>query len=72
MRWWWPSPPQRSDDEISLRVAMMVNTGAIKPELALMYERVLRDEAAGKSSVMRDPGVRPHLPRRPSWARRWE
>jgi hypothetical protein len=50
----------------------MVNAGEIKSELAPMYERALRDEAAGTSIVMRDPGVRPHLPRRPSWAGRWE
>ena len=67
MRWWWPTPPQRSDDEISIRVATMVNTGAIKPALAAMFEKALRDEAAGKSIVMRDPGVRPRLPKKPSW-----
>ena len=72
MRWWWPSPPQRSDDEISLRVAKMVIAGEIRAEFAAMYERALRDEAAGKSVVMRDPGVRPRPPRRTSWARRWE
>ena len=53
MHWWWPSPPQRTDDEISLRVAALVNAGEIKPDLATAYERALRDEAAGKSIVMR-------------------
>ena len=67
MRWWWPSPPQRSDAEISIRVAKMVNAGEIKPELAQMFERALRDEAAGKVIIMRDPGIRPRPPRKPSW-----
>ena len=50
----------------------MVNKGEIKPEQAEMFERALRDEQDGKSIVMRDPGVRPRPPRRPSWASRWE
>ena len=46
----------------------MVNKGEIKPELAEMFERALRDEQDGKSIVMRDPGIRPRPPKRPSWA----
>lgn len=68
MHWWWPAPPQRTDDEISIRVAKMVNAGEIKPELAQMFERALRDEVAGKAIIMRDPGIRPRPPRKPSWA----
>jgi hypothetical protein len=67
MSWWHPFTPQRSDDEIAAHVAAMVNAGKIKPELAPMIERVLRDEADGKSTVMRDPMIRPKPPRRPSW-----
>jgi hypothetical protein len=44
----------------------MVNAGEIKPELAQMFERALRDEAAGKVIIMRDPGIRPRPPRKPS------
>ena len=50
--------PQRTDDEISIRVAKMVNAGEIKPELAQMFERALRTKLRGKTIVMRDPGVR--------------
>ena len=59
------------DDEITLRIAAEVAAGRIAPALAHMYERALRDEQAGKATIMRDPGVRPKPPRRPSWAR-WE
>ena len=69
MRWWWPTPPRRSDDEISLRVAKMVTTGEIKPDLAPMFEKILRDERDGRAIVMRDPGIRPRPPRKPSWDR---
>jgi hypothetical protein len=53
---------------------MMVATGEIKPELAPMYERVLRDEADGKAITMNSLArsvPRPRPPKRPSWAR-WE
>ena len=66
-----PTPPQRSDDEIAHRVATMVAKGEIKPELAPMFEKALRSEADGRSVVMRNPGVKPKPPRRPSWSR-WE
>jgi hypothetical protein len=49
----------------------MVSKGEIKAAHAHMYERVLRDEAAGRSTIMRDPKIKPKPPRRPSWAR-WE
>ena len=72
MRWWWPTPPQRTDDEITARINTMVSTGQIRADQAPMYERALRDEVDGKAIVMRDPGIRPRPPRRPSWASRWE
>ena len=33
MRWWRPTPPERSDDEISLLVARMVTTGEINGDM---------------------------------------
>jgi len=45
----------------------MVERGEIPAALAGMFERALRDEQAGKAIVMRDPGVRPRPPKRPSW-----
>lgn len=48
MRWWWPIPPRRTDDEITARIAAMVATGQIRAEYAAMYEKALRDEADGK------------------------
>jgi hypothetical protein len=39
----------------------------VKPELKSMFERALANEAAGDGEVMRDPQVRPRLPRKPSW-----
>ena len=64
---WWRVLPPRTDDEITERVTAMVRAGEIKPELAPMFERALRDEQAGKAIVMRNPGVRPRPPKRPSW-----
>jgi hypothetical protein len=43
MAWWHRFVLHNSDAEIRERVASMVATGEIKPELAPMYERVLRD-----------------------------
>ena len=37
---------------------------------AHVRERALRDEVDGKAIIMRDPGIRPRPPRRPSWASR--
>ena len=62
MRWWWPSAHERSDREIAERVAEMVRTGQIKPALAHLFERALRDERDGRSIIMREP-PRP----RPKW-----
>ena len=69
MSWWRPLPLKRSDDEIAARIVAMVNAGEIKPELAEMYERALRSEADGSSMVMRNPGIRPRPPKKPSWER---
>ena len=56
MKWWWTpsSTPRRSDDAIAKRVNDMVTTGAIKPELAQMYERALRAVADGEAVDMVD------------------
>jgi hypothetical protein len=66
-RWFWDAPV-RSDDEIAAIVVAAVKSGAIKPELAHMYASALQDEADGKSIVMRDPGIRPRPPKKPSWS----
>ena len=39
----------------------------IKPELAHMFERALRDEADGKSIVMREPRIVRKFPKGPSY-----
>jgi hypothetical protein len=65
--WWRPFTKPRSDYEIAERVAAEVAAGRIAPTLAPMFEKALRDEQAGKAIVMRDPGVRPRPPKRPSW-----
>ena len=41
------------------------------PYLEQLRQRALQDERDGKCVVMRNPGVKPKPPRRPSWAR-WE
>jgi hypothetical protein len=74
MAWWHRFVLHNSDAEIRERAASMVATGEIKPELAPMYERVLRDEADGKAITMNSLArsvPRPRPPKRPSWAR-WE
>ena len=53
MRWWW-SPSPSSDDEIVQCVHDMVAAAKIRPELAQMYERVLRDVADGEAVNMND------------------
>ena len=65
MAWWRPFTSWRSDDEIATYVIAEVEAGRIKPELASMVERALRDEAAGKCVVMRKPDIRPRPPRAP-------
>jgi hypothetical protein len=67
--WWRPFRPDYADDEIAFRVARMVSTGEIKPEQARWIEKALRDEQAGKCVVMRNPGIKPRPPRKPSWER---
>ena len=67
MAWWRFLAPPRTDDEIAARIVAMVERGEIPAALAGMFERALRDEQAGKAIVMRDPGVRPRPPKRPSW-----
>lgn len=50
----------------------MVVTGKIRPELAVMTEKALRDEADGKSVTMNTmlrSNPKPKPPRRPSWDR---
>jgi hypothetical protein len=34
----------------------------------MLLRRAREDEAAGKAWIMRDPGVKPRLPRKPSWS----
>ncbi|MBR1153572.1 hypothetical protein [Bradyrhizobium sp. JYMT SZCCT0428] len=34
-----------------------------------MIARAFADEGAGRAVIMRDPGIRPKPPRRPSWDR---
>ena len=68
MAWWRPFTSWRSDDEIATYVIAEVEAGRIKPELASMVERALRDEAAGKCIVMRNPGIKPRPPRAPGLA----
>jgi hypothetical protein len=65
MAWWHPFRSQRTDDEIASYVVGEVAAGRIKPESAPMVERILRDEAAGRCVVMRDPKIRPRPPRAP-------
>jgi hypothetical protein len=65
MSWWRPA--QRSDDEITRYVMGEVEAGRIALERAPMVERILRDEAAGKCVVMRDPKIIKRPPRKPSW-----
>ena len=67
MSWWHPFTPHRSDDEIAAYVVKEVAAGRIPPALAQACERALRDEAAGKAIVMRDPKIKPRMPRKPSW-----
>jgi hypothetical protein len=42
-------------DEIAARIAAEVEAGRIAPVLAHMFEKALRDEQAGKGTVMRNP-----------------
>ena len=65
MAWWRPFVFSRTDDEISTYVIGEVKAGRIKPETAPALERTLRDEAAGKCVVMRNPGIKPRPPRAP-------
>ena len=70
MSWWRFFTPERTDDEIAAYVVAEVAAGRIKPEMAPMLERALRDEAAGKCVVMRKPKIVRKLPRSPEEARR--
>jgi hypothetical protein len=62
MSWWRPARPC-TDNEITAYVAAEVVAGRIKTELAPMVERALRDEAAGKCVVMRDPKIVRRFPK---------
>ena len=55
MAWWHPFIFWRSDDEIAAYIVEEVAAGRIPRELAPACERALRDEAAGKCIVMRNP-----------------
>jgi hypothetical protein len=69
MAWWHPFIFWRSDDEIAAYIVEEVAAGRIPRELAPACERALRDEAAGKCVVMRDPKIVRRLPRSPEEAR---
>jgi hypothetical protein len=68
MSWWHPYTPHRTDDKIAAYVTAEVKAGRIPLELAQRVEQVLRDEADGKTTVMRDPKIRPRPPKKPSWS----
>jgi hypothetical protein len=59
------APFRRSDDEITAYVATKVETGRITPEWAPLLERALREEAAGKCVIMRNPQIKPRPPKAP-------
>jgi hypothetical protein len=69
MAWWHSFIPWRSDDEIAAYVIAEVAAGRIPRELAPACERALRDEAAGKCTIMRTPKIVRRLPRSPEEAR---
>lgn len=52
MAWWHRFISERTDDEITARIAAMVKRGEIQPHMAVHYERALRDEAEGRSITM--------------------
>jgi hypothetical protein len=70
MSWWRFFVPARTDDEIAAYVIAEVEAGRIPRELAPACERALRDEAAGKCTIMRKPKIVKRLPRNPEEARR--
>ncbi len=72
MLWrWWPSTPRnRTDADIAGYVAAEVEAGRVSLARAQHLERALRDEADGKVVIMRDPKIKPKMPRRPSYDRR--
>jgi hypothetical protein len=65
--WWRFRAPERSDDEIRQHIIQMVEAGEIRADQAVMFERALRSEADGKSTIMRNPQIKPKPPRRPRW-----
>ena len=67
MPWWHPRTPHQTDDAIAKHIAAEVKAGRIPLALAQMYEKALRDEADGKSTVMRNPQIKMRPPKRPSW-----
>jgi hypothetical protein len=69
MAWWHPFRSWRSDDEIAAYVIGEVEAGRIPRELAPACERALRDEAAGRCVIMRNPKIVRRLPRSPAEAR---
>jgi len=72
MSWLRVLTPWRTDDEISAYVIAEVEAGRIKREYAPFLERSLRDEAAGRCVIMRNPNVKPRPPRSPGQqGRRW-
>jgi hypothetical protein len=54
----FPSVPWRSDSEISKYVVDEVAAGRVKLENTQALEQALRDEADGRTIIMRDPGIR--------------
>ena len=60
--------PSRGHKDLRISRAPRVDAPSrIKPELAHMFERALRDEAGGKSIVMREPRIVRKFPKGPSY-----
>jgi hypothetical protein len=62
---WWRFIAPRDEDEIAEYVAAEIAAGRITPEWGPFLEKALRDEQAGKCTIMRKPKIERRLPRGP-------